>query len=153
MNMNMNMNAAINILNLARAINAALGRHRHPRNGKIARLPEPTRNLINVMLQDNTPYRAIIERLNHTADLPYPISEMNLSNWYRGGYQDWLLNQSKTAGGLPPQLDATAPFFRQLAALKAAAALRSASEFQAAAAPCPAPANERQLRPTATNCN
>ena len=69
-----------------------MGRRRHPRNGKVARLPEPTRNLINQMLDDGLPYRAILETLQRpgASPLPYTISEMNLSNWKNGGYQDWL---------------------------------------------------------------
>lgn len=73
-----------------------LGWHQHPRNGKIARLPEPTRNLINQMLDDGFIYRAIITRLRHLEPpLPYCISEMNLSNWFHGGYQDWLRKQEE----------------------------------------------------------
>src|SRR5208283_1047623 len=104
-------NAALNnLINLTKAINTSLGWHRHPRNGKVARLPEPTRNAINAMLEDGLPYRAILERLQHPngpplqnsslPPLPYPLSEMNLSNWYRGGYRDWLRNKSKIAGRL-----------------------------------------------------
>jgi len=102
-------NAALNnLINLTKAINTSLGWHRHPRNGKVARLPEPTRNAINAMLEDGLPYRAILERLQHPngpplqnsslPPLPYPLSEMNLSNWYRGGYRDWLRNKSKSPG-------------------------------------------------------
>ena len=42
--------------------------------------------------------------------LPYPISQMNLSNWYRGGYQDWLKHKLETAA----RLDSASP---ELAAL------------------------------------
>jgi hypothetical protein len=34
-------------------------------------------------------------------EAPYPLSEMNLSNWHHGGYRDWLRDKSKTAVGLP----------------------------------------------------
>jgi hypothetical protein len=75
-------------------LNVALGWHRHPRNGKIARLPEPIRNLINQMLDDALPYRTIREKLRClTPPLPYAISDMNISNWYHGGYQDWRKQQ------------------------------------------------------------
>ena len=42
-------------------------------------------------------YRNILVRLQEaaTAPLPYPISEMNLSNWRRGGHQDWRQEQMK----------------------------------------------------------
>ncbi len=69
-----------------------LGLKARPRNGKVARLAETTRNQINRMLEDGLPYRTILKTLATSANppLPYPLSEMNLSNWYRGGFQDWL---------------------------------------------------------------
>ncbi|HWX18672.1 MAG TPA: hypothetical protein VN578_02085 [Candidatus Binatia bacterium] len=102
------------LLNLTRAINAPQPWHPHPRNGKVARLPASTRDLINGMLEDGLSYPAIIDKLQTAGCLPYPLSEMNLSNWYHGGYRDWLLNKSKRAGGLA--------ILQQLAASKAAAA-------------------------------
>jgi hypothetical protein len=75
-------------------INALLGWNRHPRNGKVARLPEETRNQINRMLEDGVPYRAIVAHLQHSEPpLPYPVSEMNISNWRHGGYQEWRQQQ------------------------------------------------------------
>jgi len=58
------------------------------RNGKIARLPAAIRAVVNGMLQDSRLYREIVARL---AELGYPgIRPQNLSEWYKGGYQDWL---------------------------------------------------------------
>src|SRR4051812_5505832 len=71
-------------------LNRLLGWNQHPRNGKVARLPEPIRNRINQMLENGLPYRVIIRNLAETESLPYPLSEMNLSNWFQGGYQDYL---------------------------------------------------------------
>src|SRR6266849_1018277 len=65
----------------------------HPRNGKVARLPEPVREQINQILDDGMPYRAILDKLRESGAAPYPISEMNLSNWYRGGYREWRIEQ------------------------------------------------------------
>jgi hypothetical protein len=67
-------------------------RHHRRHNGKVARLPEPTRERINVMLDDGFRYRQIIQALGPpgTFFLPYPISEMNLSNWFHGGHKDYL---------------------------------------------------------------
>jgi hypothetical protein len=78
-------------LNLALACRAAKGYGLRPRNGKVARLPEATRNSINEMLDDGVRYRDIIDKLQRSGAglLPYSISEMNLSNWFRGGYQEW----------------------------------------------------------------
>jgi hypothetical protein len=77
------------ILKLVRNV---YGFDRRPRNGKIARLPEALRNQINQMLEDGLPYKAVLATLRDAAaaPLPYAISEMNLSNWRRGGYHEWL---------------------------------------------------------------
>ena len=85
-----------------KTIDTLFGWHQHPRNGKIARLPEATRSWVNQMLDDGLPYRSIIEALQHSpTPPPYALSEMNLSNWYRGGYQDWrrqrLLREATSA--------------------------------------------------------
>jgi hypothetical protein len=80
-----------------------LGWKKRPRNGKVARLPEPLRLRINQMLDDGLPYRAILERLRQDADNPMPctLSEMNLSNWFHGGFQDWLKDQQKNEMLIP----------------------------------------------------
>lgn len=58
-----------------------------PRNGKIARLPEPIRNCINQMLDEGLPFQIIRERLG---DLGQHLNAQNLSNWkHLGGYQNW----------------------------------------------------------------
>ena len=78
------------------AVNALFGWHQHPRNGKIARLPESIRENINHRLDDGVRYRDIIAKLQQLQPpLPYAISEMNLSNWYHGGYQDWRRKQEE----------------------------------------------------------
>jgi hypothetical protein len=76
----------------------------HPRNGKVARLPEAIRNQINRMLDDGMPYRAILEKLreSHPEGLPYSISDMNLSNWFHGGFEEWCLEQSELAANPAP---------------------------------------------------
>ena len=72
-------------------------RHQRRRNGKIARLPETTRERINVMIEDGVRYRDIIKALAQPGgpELPYPISEMNLSNWRKGGHQEWRRRQQQ----------------------------------------------------------
>ena len=73
------------------AINRLFGWHQHPRNGKVARLPETMRDQINGMLDDGFPYRAILKKLRESSAeaLAHSLSEMNISNWVHGGYQDW----------------------------------------------------------------
>src|SRR5258708_31027387 len=71
-----------------------LGWKKRPRNGKVARLPEPLRLRINQMLDDGLRYRSILEKLRQDADnpMPYALSEMNLSNWFHGGFHGRLQN-------------------------------------------------------------
>jgi hypothetical protein len=84
---------------LAAIINSISGWHRHPRNGKVARLPEATRLQINRMLDDGMMYRTILAKLReiNPEDLPCQLSEMNLSNWFRGGYQQWCRKREQEA--------------------------------------------------------
>src|SRR5258706_14292296 len=62
---------------------------------KIPKLPSPLRNLINSMLDDYLPASQIIAKLRASADppLPYPISEVNISDWKKTGYQRYLAQQ------------------------------------------------------------
>jgi hypothetical protein len=62
------------------------------RNGKIARLPRETRELINAMLSDGVPYPKIIRTLAEKGG--HRLSAANLSRWFSGGYQDWLKEQT-----------------------------------------------------------
>jgi hypothetical protein len=61
------------------------------RNGKIARLPKPERDMVNRMLQNNLPYRAIVGALD---EIGIRVTPRNVSNWKtRGGYREWCLEQ------------------------------------------------------------
>jgi len=61
---------------------------RRARNGKIARLPAEVRDLVNQMIYEGEFYNAIIAALK---GLGYPgIRPQNLSEWRKGGFQDWL---------------------------------------------------------------
>jgi hypothetical protein len=60
------------------------------RNGKVARLPHATRQVINQMLDDGIMYKDIIARLG---DAGADLTVHNLSNWRMGGYQDYLNEQ------------------------------------------------------------
>src|SRR6266850_1198392 len=57
------------------------------RNGKIARLPKATRDMINHMLDDGLPYPVIIDELGEAGE---GLNAQNLTNWKNGGYQDYL---------------------------------------------------------------
>jgi hypothetical protein len=61
------------------------------RNGKIARLPKSLRDMINRMLDDNLPYRVIIDELGEAGE---GLNAQNLTNWRQGGYQDDLKRQA-----------------------------------------------------------
>jgi hypothetical protein len=56
---------------------------RRRRNGKVASLPKPQRDLVNRMLEDGVAYKEIVAAL---AQLGHTVSSRNISNWYQGGY-------------------------------------------------------------------
>ncbi|HWW01255.1 MAG TPA: hypothetical protein VNZ64_16280 [Candidatus Acidoferrum sp.] len=60
------------------------------RNGKIARLPKETRDMLNHMLDDGLPYRVIIDELGEAGR---GLNIQNITNWVQGGYQDYLKHQ------------------------------------------------------------
>lgn len=76
---------------------ALLGLRARPRRGKVARLPSATRQIINRMIEDGFPYKAIIDKLNQDGLLPYPLAEGNLSTWRLGGYEEWRREQQQKA--------------------------------------------------------
>ena len=64
------------------------------RNGKIARLPKETRDMLNRMLDDGLPYHVIIDELGEAGE---GLNTQNLTNWKQGGYQEWVKNQELIA--------------------------------------------------------
>jgi len=69
------------------------------RHRKIGKLPKPLRDLINTSLDDGLPARQIIEKLQASTNppLPYPISEVNISDWRKTGYQHYLNQEERLA--------------------------------------------------------
>src|SRR6266487_2258975 len=57
---------------------------------KISRLPKPTRDMINLMLEDGLPYKVIIDEL---AEAGRGITPHSLSKWLQSGYEDYLKNR------------------------------------------------------------
>ncbi len=64
------------------------------RNGKVARLPKATRDMLNRMLDDGLPARVIIDELGEAGA---GLNPQNISNWVQGGYQDYLKHQDAIA--------------------------------------------------------
>src|ERR1051326_5212668 len=62
----------------------------HKRNGKIAKLPKATRDKVNLWLDDGLTYPQIIENLGEEGK---DLNPDHLSQWYKGGYQDYLRQQ------------------------------------------------------------
>ena len=63
------------------------------RNGKIARLPYPERDMVNRMLRNNIPHSNIVGALD---EHNIRVTERNVSNWKtRGGYQEWCAEQDR----------------------------------------------------------
>ena len=78
----------------------------HYRNGKIARLPQLIREEINQRLQAGHTGRSITVWLNSLAEVRATmdasfagteIREQNISEWKKGGYQEWLRFQEAVA--------------------------------------------------------
>ena len=63
------------------------------RNGKIARLPNDVREVVNQMIRDGAEYSEIVEELRVLGH--EDIRPRNVSRWYQGGYQDWLKEQNQ----------------------------------------------------------
>src|SRR5437899_960302 len=70
-------------------------RHRgnHVRHGKVARLPNQIRNLVNTMLNDGASYSAVVRRLAELGHHGFTV--FNICRWRKGGYEDWLAAQEK----------------------------------------------------------
>jgi hypothetical protein len=73
------------------------------RIGKIARLPHKIRDELNSRLLDGhrgkdlVPWLNSLDETRRLIDFAFngnPISEQNVSDWRKGGYQDWLRNRS-----------------------------------------------------------
>jgi hypothetical protein len=64
-----------------------MGRNGHKRNGKIAQLPKALRDQINQWLDDGHTYPQIIKDLG---DHGTGLDPGHVSQWYKGGYQDYL---------------------------------------------------------------
>jgi hypothetical protein len=72
------------------------------RTGKIARLPRDVREELNERLERSEPGPQLLEWLNALKEVKkvvkdlfngVPISKQNLSEWRRGGFQEWLARQ------------------------------------------------------------
>ena len=78
--------------------------HIMTRTGKIARLPRKLRDQLNQRLQDGESGQALVKWLNSLPEAlsvldagfgARPINEQNLSDWKKGGYEDWLKQQER----------------------------------------------------------
>jgi hypothetical protein len=81
------MTETLSLLPQVRALNPQPSSRR---NGKIARLPKETRDMLNRMLDDGIPYHVIIDELGEAGE---GLNHQNLTNWKQGGYQEWVKNQ------------------------------------------------------------
>jgi hypothetical protein len=72
------------------------------RNGKIAKLPKPIREELNQRLEAGETGHSLVDWLNGLPEVRavleahFPgteIREQNLSEWRKGGYEDWLRHQ------------------------------------------------------------
>lgn len=57
------------------------------RNGKVARLPKPVRDIVSQMIEDSETAETIIHKLE---ELGYPgFNHVNIHKWKYGGFRDW----------------------------------------------------------------
>jgi len=72
------------------------------RIGKIARLPRAIRDQLNARLHDGEPGQRLIEWLNALPEVQTvlaaefegrPVNAQNFSDWKKGGYREWVLQQ------------------------------------------------------------
>ena len=63
------------------------------RNGKIARLSHPIRDMVNRMLRNNIPHSKIVGALDEHG---ITVTQRNVSNWKtRGGYREWCAQDDR----------------------------------------------------------
>src|SRR5882724_1680893 len=76
------------------------------RTGKIARLPATIREELNRRFNNGSLAKDLVPWLNELPDVKRvmnelfggrPITEDNLSQWRRGGFQDWLRDEERRA--------------------------------------------------------
>ena len=72
------------------------------RTGKIARLPHDIREQLNARLRSGEQGKTLLQWLNALPEAiailaanftGHPFTPANLTEWKRGGYQDWLVRQ------------------------------------------------------------
>ena len=87
------------------------------RNGKIARLPRGIREQLNCRLQNGEQGRPLVAWLNVLPAVRAvvaaefdgkPVREQNLSEWRKGGYREWLLQQEAMEAVCRVKADAAA---------------------------------------------
>jgi len=76
----------------------------------IARLPKPTRDMLNVMLDDNLPYHVILDEVGEAAQGLTPSS---LAEWVKAGYADYL-KERQTIEDVKTQSEFAADLLREL---------------------------------------
>jgi len=79
------------------------------RSGKIAHLSWALQHQLNFYLENGESGKALVQWLNSLPDMQYivrhffagkPVSKQNLSEWTKGGYQEWRVRLGKVEGAL-----------------------------------------------------
>ncbi|HWW01890.1 MAG TPA: hypothetical protein VNZ64_19480 [Candidatus Acidoferrum sp.] len=74
----------------AKPLPATVQRRKTRRNGRIACLPKPQRDMVNRMLSNAVPYKNIVGALSEAG---FNVTERNISNWATGGHLEWRFEQ------------------------------------------------------------
>ena len=76
----------------------------------ISRLPKPTRDMLNLMLDDGLPYHVIIEEVGQTAQ---GLNPQSLAKWVQSGYEEYLKERTMIEG-VKTQAEYAADLLREL---------------------------------------
>ena len=88
---------------------------------KIARLPKPTRDMLNLMLDDGLPYHVIIEELGETAQ---GLNPQSLAKWVQSGYEEYLKERTMIEA-VKTQAEYAADLLRELGGVDASVVHRA----------------------------
>ena len=87
----------------------------------ISRLPKPTRDMLNLMLEDGLPYHVIIEELGETA---HGLNPQSLAKWVQSGYEEYLKERTMIEG-VKTQAEYAADLLRELGSVDASVVHRA----------------------------
>src|SRR3954469_24399405 len=98
--------------NIATESNPPTNHSAPPTSGdpEVSRRSKPTRDMLNLMLDDGLPYHVIIDELAETGR---GLTPQGLTKWVQAGYQEYL-KERETIEGVKTQAEFAADLLREL---------------------------------------